>query len=91
MTTAAAPLPSVGERVTVADVTSHRVGRGRVLSVFENVINGEECRAFTIALEGGGKIHMWSFAPDFVEGVGWARGWDGVAVAALAAVQALLA
>lgn len=84
-------LPAEGERVTV--VISHgfrRFHHGTVLSPTEL----PDGRAFTVKFEepnmvDGDEIHLWSFDPAFVEGIGWARGWDGPAVDALKAVEAL--
>lgn len=35
------------------------------------------------------QINLWELDPDFAEGVGWCRGWDGPAVDALKSAYAL--
>lgn len=35
------------------------------------------------------QVNLWELDPDSVEGVGWARGWNGPAVEALRVVEAL--
>lgn len=88
-------MPTVGELVTVFDAFGLRTGK--VTDVYENVVNGEDgtpCCAFTVSFENESYafagVHLWSFDPDFEEGVGWVYGWDGPAVDALRAARALM-
>jgi len=68
-------MPLEGERVTVA--IKYGIHRGWARSPVELLGS----RAFTVVFQtpnlvDGGETHLWSFDPAFVEGVGWARGWD---------------
>lgn len=87
-------MPGVGTKVTlVLDYGYARFHRGTVTGAHEN-ITSLGTSAFTVMLVEPNSIHggahyLWSFDPRFVEGVGWARGWEGPAVDALRVAEAL--
>ena len=71
-----------------------RVERGEVVYVTDTPIG--ELFAFAVQMRpvdrpwfSADKIHLYSIDPGFIEGVGWARGWEGPAVDALKSVAAL--
>jgi hypothetical protein len=90
-------MPEIGERVTV--VVRNLVMRksyivtgvvsGRLAGEWER---GLSLEGFTVELDPGDPttaVNLWELDSEFVEGVGWARGWDGPAVEALKVAEAL--
>jgi hypothetical protein len=94
-------MPEVGEKVTVV----RRFGPfGPFLTRQERCASGVVCgrldghwdpgmpmSGFSVELDAFDheQINLWELDPDFVEGVGWARGWEGPEVDALVAAEAL--
>ena len=87
-------LPEIGERVTVAiDFGFEKFHRGTVTAVAPDALY--DAAAFSVHFEqpnliDGENMHLWSFDPSSVEGVGWCRGWEGPAVEALKVAGALV-
>ena len=97
-------MPEVGEKVTVALRWPARIVRATVSHVLlpngdtplggwsadpDGPIPPSQFGPDSDAAVHDGKINMWSIDPHADEGVGWCRGWDGPAVEALKAAEAL--
>lgn len=91
-------LPEVGEKVTVVvrwlewKWGAHRVAPGVVKGrLLRDADRGVPMYGFSVDVgdRDGSQINLWELDPDYQEGIGWARGWEGPAVEALKAAEAL--
>lgn len=95
-------MPEVGEKVTVrvrwlASFPLPTFARGTVDGRLEQAFDPGDGQwkgmaGFSVKMASDApseRVNLWEVDPDFVEGVGWARGWDGPAVEALRVAEAL--